>query len=41
MKDSKGKILCIVAGGDWGTSILDTVEILDPSRIDEGWSWGK
>ena len=41
MKDSKGNTICVVAGGDYGTCILDTVEILDTSRIDEGWSWGK
>ena len=37
MKDSKGNTLCVVAGGDYGTCILDTVEILDTSRIDEGY----
>ena len=41
MTDSKGNTICVVAGGDYGTCILDTVEILDTSRIDEGWSWGK
>ena len=41
MKDSKGNTICVVAGGDYGTCILDTVEILDTSRIEEGWSWGK
>ena len=35
-----GKSVIVVAGGDWGTSILDTVEILDPSD-EEGWVWGK
>ena len=35
-----GKSVIVVAGGDWGTSILDTVEILDPSD-GEGWVWGK
>ena len=40
MTDSKGNTICVVAGGDYGTCILDTVEILDTSRIDEGWSWG-
>ena len=36
-----GKIMLVVAGGDFRGTILDSVELLDPSANELTWIWGK